>query len=274
MKTSLNFTNITKKELIDYCNNIVKIHNKLHKKYDPWRCGCCTGYKISSTSKQSHQYIEECFIREWEWLRDQIQIMIKDNQIDGILEEIDTTTLKSILNKMSDELTAASNEYNHLHHNSEVHLHNVICKFITDVDILTPNNEITVDDIIVNIHSGECVEISIQNGHCSSINYHHLHSRRDVEQDNEYVDKINFGTIGSFDLDSLCGQQQIFMMSLIIKINNDKKIRDTINSILDSVHVAFDKYCQAENKIKQSINYNFDNIIGPFIDGVALGKYK
>ena len=50
------------------------------------------------------------------------------------------------------------------------------------------------------------------------------------------IDKIDFGMVGTFDLDSERGHQQLFLMSLLSYIGSNGGLRTKINEILEDIH--------------------------------------
>ena len=50
------------------------------------------------------------------------------------------------------------------------------------------------------------------------------------------IDKIDFGMVGTFDLDSERGHQQHFLMSLLSYIGSNGGLRTKINEILEDIH--------------------------------------
>lgn len=263
MKTTINIKKLTKKTLIEYTNNIILMYNKFAgvRKFAGNRI-----YSVNTLNNKSREFIEELFEKEWNWLREEIRYHYacksKLPEIINIaaLDMVETET-NNMLNKSQDSFEIKVNVRN-------IALCDAIHNFISNVGLLDDGMEISIDDIHVHICSPETISISLTNHQCE-ISYYHLHHTNST-----YVDKINFGTIGGFDLDSSTGIKQLILMGIISHIGSNMDIRTEINHVLDELYEAKSLLNKEEFEINKKLVDSIDNIVAPFIDGVAMGKIQ
>ena len=121
------------------------------------------------------------------------------------------------------------------------------------------------------INSDENIDISLKNCFGGVINYYHKHSW--TETDKEPVDGINFGTIGTFNLDSPRGRQQMFLMGVICSLR-DKTIRKKIAEAMDEIYSVNRNRYSVNNRLNCKLVDGIDEILSPFINKVAAGEIE
>ena len=192
---NIDLTIMRKVDLIRSTNNMIRYTNKLMKSR-----GCCTthaSYSEATLRNKSRDYVEECFERAWDWLREEIRYYYGNHM--PLPFDFDTKALDDLHKDVNDEQENVWQNYKSLLTTREAYLYEEICNHINASGLLFDETEITIDDIAVKINSDENINISLKNCFGGVINYYHKHSW--TETDKEPVDEINFGTIGAEDSD-------------------------------------------------------------------------
>ena len=258
---------LSKIELIKGIIRLTSYNNKLMKSRgcnDTQHC-----YSASTLRGKSHEYVEACFCHAWDWLREEIRYHHR-NHI-PLPFEFDTKALDDLHKDVHDEEEEAWQRYKNLLSTREAYLYEEICNHIKATGLFFDETKITIDDIEVKINSNENLNISLKKCFGGVINYYHKHSWTDA--DKEPVDEINFGTIGAFNLDSLRGRQQMFLMGIICSLR-DKTIRKKIAEVMEELHsVDSDRY-RINNRLNCKLVDGIDNIVSVPINKVVMGEIE
>ena len=260
---NIEINKLSKSELINGITRLTNYNNKLLKSRgcnDTQQC-----YSASTLRSKSREYLEECFCHAWDWLREEIRYHHR-NHI-PLPFEFDTKALDDLYKDVHDEQEEVWQRYKNLLSTREAYLYEEICNHINTTGLLFDETEITIDDIEVKINSGENLNISLKNCLCGVINYYHRHSW--TTTDKEPVDEINFGTIGTFNLDSLRGHQQMFLMGIIYSLR-DKTIRKKIAEVMEELHSAISDRYRVNNRLNCKLVDGIDNIVSTPINKVVM----
>lgn len=264
---NIDLTIMRKVDLIRSTNNMIRYTNKLMKSR-----GCCTthaSYSEATLRNKSRDYVEECFERAWDWLREEIRYYYGNHM--PLPFDFDTKALDDLHKDVNDEQENVWQNYKSLLTTREAYLYEEICNHINASGLLFDETEITIDDIAVKINSDENINISLKNCFGGVINYYHKHSWTEI--DKESVDEINFGTIGAFNLDSLRGRQQMFLMGVICSLR-DKTIRKKIAEAMDEIYSVNRNRYHINNQLEHKLVDGIDEILSPFINKVASGEIE
>lgn len=258
---------LSKSELIKGIIRLTSYKNKLLKSRGCNNIQHC--YSASTLRNKNREYVEECFCHAWDWLREEIRYYYRNHMPLPI--EIDTKALDDLHKDVNDEEEKIWQNYRSLLATREAYLYEEICNHIKASGLLFDETEITIDDIEVKINSDENINISLKNCFGGVINYYHKHSWTDA--DKEPVDEINFGTIGAFNLDSLRGRQQMFLMGVICSLR-DKTIRKKLAEVMDELHSADNNRYRVNNRLNCKLVDGIDDIVSVPINKVAMGEIE
>lgn len=264
---NIDLTIMRKVDLIRSTNNMIRYTNKLMKSR-----GCCTthaSYSETTLRNKSRDYVEERFERAWDWLREEIRYYYGNHM--PLPFDFDSKALDDLHKDVNDEQENVWQNYKNLLTTREAYLYEEICNHINTSGLLFDETEITIDDITVKINSDENINISLKNCFSGVINYYHKHSWTEI--DKESVDEINFGTIGAFNLDSLRGRRQMFLMGVICSLR-DKTIRKKIAEAMDEIHSVNRNRYRINNQLEHKLVDGIDEILSPFINKVASGEIE
>lgn len=262
---NIDLTKLTKVELI---NGIINLTNKYNE------CVRLRGYlnthKVPSANTlrtKQRDFIEEEFKRAWDWLREEIRAYYDVLPVD--VDEQAINDLKATFSKKEED---NYKEYNDIVSAGEIEIAGIIFGLINNAGLLQVFPDIYEDDIKIIVDSGECVRIVLQKS--CDIRYYHNHSweSRINGKDGETKDEINFGTMGSFDLDSLKGHQQLFQMNLVSHLGIDIKTRAKIDEVLNRIYHKNTDRIRVNSKINSDFVEALDEILSPYINCVAMGK--
>ena len=264
---NIDLAKLTKVELI---NGIINLTNKYNE------CIRSRGYmnthKVPSANTlrtKKRDFIEDEFKRAWDWLREEIRAYY--NVLDVDIDKLAIDNLKTTFRKKEEDNYI---EYNDIVIAGETEITGIIRELINNAGLLQVFPDIHEDDIKIIVDSGECVRIVLQKS--CDIRYYHSHSweSKISGKDGETKDEINFGTMGSFDLDSLKGHQQLFQMNLVSRLGIDIKTRAKIDEVLNRIYHKNIDRIRTNSRIDSDLVEALDEILAPYINGVALGTIK
>lgn len=230
-------------------------------------------HKVPSANtlrSKSRKCLIDMFNNEWEWvsgtIRDHYEVM--DIDIDkGTLDEY-----KAIIKQKHME---NQNAFDVVLYGCAEDVNKAFKEFVatldTHMDLSGRFPDVDLNNLIAVINSDENISIVIADN-VSRLEYYHR-SGIIGEATKEDKDIINLGTIGSFDMDSVRGQQQMLLMTIAGRLNN-KTIRKVFNNILETVHEHNNKRIHNKAQINEAMLSGFDDILAPYINGVAMGVIK
>lgn len=264
MRNDIDLTSVKKVDLIRSINNMIRYTNKLMKSRGCHNTSTC--YSEATLRNKSRDYVEECYEHAWVCLREEIRAYYSILDVD-----VDKSTIDELKKNLNDRQEEVWQRYKNLLTTREAYLYEEICNHIKASGLLFDETEITIEDIDVKINSDELLNISLKDCFGGVINYYHKHSWRDESK--ESVDEINFGTIGAFNLDSLRGRQQMFLMGVICSLR-DKTIRKKIAEVMDEIHSVNRNRYRINNQLECDLVNGLDEILSPFINKVAAGEIE
>lgn len=263
---NIDLAKLTKVELI---NGIINLTNKYNE------CVRSRGYlnthKVLSANTlrtKTREFLEEEFEHAWDWLREEIRAYynVLDVDVDkSAIDDLKTTFRKKEVDNYL--------EYNNVVLTGEPEITGIILDLINNAGLLQAFSDIHENDIKIVVDSSECVRISLQKS--CDIRYYHRRSweSKIIGKDIKTKDEINFGTMGSFDLDSLQGHQQLFQMSLVSHLGIDVETRAKINKILDRMYHKNIDRIRINSKINTDFVEALDENLAPYINSVAMGEF-
>ena len=264
---NIDLDSLTKAELIKGIINLTNKYNECVKSR-----GYLNIHKVPSANTlrtKSREEVEAQFVHAWDWLREEIRAYY--NVLNVKVDKTAIDNLKDSFGKKEEENYA---EYRDLTEKGVEEISGIILEYIQNIGILNVFTDINVDDIRIFIDSDECVRISLQQS--CDIRYYHRHSwesRINNKEDNT-IDEINFGTMGSFDLDSTRGHQQLFQMSLVSYLGINNEIRSKMDVILNRIYHKNITRIHNNSKINSDFVVELDEIMSPYINGVAMGEIE
>ena len=251
---NIDLTKLTKVELI---NEIINLTNKCNE------CIRLRGYlnthKVLSANTlrtKSREFLEKQFEQAWEWLYKEVRA-----NYDVLPINIDRQALDAIKARSEKAIEENFNEYlTHLNM-GDTKITELIHNHIINEGMLDVFPDIKIDDIIVIPLSGRQVRVGLKGCVDRAINYYHTE-----------VDSVDM--VGTFDLDSERGRQQLFLMSLLSHIGCNNELRAKINEILEDIHDKNLTLVRMNKDIQHSMTQDIDAIILPYINGVAMGEVE
>ena len=267
--TNIDLTKLTKVELI---NEIINLTNKCNE------CIRLRGYlnthKVLSANTlrtKSREFLEKQFEQAWGWLYEEVRANYSVLPIN-----IDKQALDTIKAKSENATEENFKEYRVHLDRYGAEITELIHSHIINQGMLDAFPDIKIDDVIVISLSGKQVRVGLWGCVDREISYYH-NSDQILAKDGEEtknIDKIDFGVVGTFDLDSERGHQQLFLMSLLSYIGSNGGLRTKINEILEDIHDKNLTRVRTNNDIQHSMTQDIDRIILPYIKGVAMGEFE
>lgn len=266
---NLDINNLTKVELI---NEIINLTNKCNE------CIRLRGYlnthKVLSANTlrtKKREFLEKQFEQSWGWLYEEVRANYSILPIN-----IDKQALDTIKAKSENATEENFKEYRVHLDRYGAEITELIHSHIINQGMLDAFPDIKIDDVIVISLSGKQVRVGLWGCVDHEISYYH-NSDQILAKDGEEtknIDKIDFGMVGTFDLDSERGHQQLFLMSLLSYIGSNGGLRTKINEILEDIHDKNLTRVRTNNDIQHSMTQDIDRIILPYIKGVATGEFE
>ena len=225
----------------------------------------------SALRTKRRELLEKQFEQAWEWFYN----AVCDNY-DVIDADIDKYTLDVLKAKSENATEENFKEYRVHLDRYGAEITELIHSHIINQGMLDAFPDIKIDDVIVISLSGKQVRVGLWGCVNREISYYH-NSDQILAKDGEEtknIDKIDFGMVGTFDLDSERGHQQLFLMSLLSYIGSNGGLRTKINEILEDIHDKNLTRVRTNNDIQHSMTQDIDRIILPYIKGVAMGEFE
>ena len=225
----------------------------------------------SALRTKRRELLEKQFEQAWEWFYNAVC-----ENYDVIDADIDKYTLDVLKAKSENATEENFKEYRVHLDRYGAEITELIHSHIINQGMLDAFPDIKIDDVIVISLSGKQVRVGLWGCVNREISYYH-NSDQILAKDGEEtknIDKIDFGMVGTFDLDSERGHQQLFLMSLLSYIGSNGGLRTKINEILEDIHDKNLTRVRTNNDIQHSMTQDIDRIILPYIKGVAMGEFE
>ena len=262
---NLDINNLTKADLVRGIIRLTNTTNNLLKSCgNNLEHGC---YAESTLRTRSREFLEKQFEQAWDWFYkavcenyDVIDADIDKQAID-VLKERSEKAIEENYKEYRAHLDRGIAEITELIHN------HIINQGMLDAF------DIKIDDVIVISLSDERVRFGLKGYVNGEINYYHcgeVYSPTAAKN----KDIIDFNMASAIDLDSKRGHQQLFLMSLLSYIGSNGEIRTKLNEILDNIPNMNAARIRMNDNIRRSMADGIDEIILPYVNGVALGLVK
>ena len=263
---NIDLTKLTKVELI---NEIINLTNKCNE------CIRLRGYlnthKVLSTNTlrtKSREFLEKQFEQSWGWLYK--AACENYNIIDADIDKHAIDILKERSEKAIEE---NYKEYRAHLDRGIAEITKLVHSHIINQGMLDAFPDIKIDDVIIISLSDERVRFGLKGYVNGEINYYHcgeVYSSTAAKN----RDIIDFNMVSTIDLDSERGHQQLFLMSLLSYIGSNGEIRAKMNEILDDIPNMNAARIRMNDNIQRSMAEGIDEILLPYINGVAMGEVE
>ena len=263
---NLDTNNLTKADLVRGIIRLTNTTNNLLRS-----CGDNLGHGClaeSTLRTKKREFLEKQFEQSWGWLYKAacenygvIDADIDKHAID-VLKERSEKAIEENYKEYRAHLDRGIAEITKLVHNH-----------IINQGMLNAFPDIKIDDVIIISLSDERVRFGLKGYVNGEINYYHcgeVYSPTAAKN----RDIIDFNMVSAIDLDSERGHQQLFLMSLLSYIGSNDELRAKINEILEDIHDKDLAYVRTNNDIQRSMAEGIDEIILPYVNGVATGEFE
>ena len=251
---NLDTNNLTK---VDLVRGIIRLTNTTNNLLRSCGNNLEHGCLAESTLRtKSREFLEKQFEQAWGWLYKEVRA-----NYGALPINIDRRALDAIKARSEKAIEENFNEYlTHLNM-GDTKITELIHNHIINEGMLDVFPDIKIDDVIVIPLSGRQVRVGLKGCVDRAINYYHTE-----------VDSVDM--VGTFDLDSERGRQQLFLMSLLSHIGCNNELRAKINEILEDIHDKNLTLVRMNKDIQHSMTQDIDAILLPYINGVATGEFE
>ena len=263
---NLDINRLTKTDLVRGIIRLTNTTNNLLKS-----CGNnlehgCLAESTLRTKKR--EFLEKQFEQAWDWFYKAVC-----ENYDVIDADIDKQSIDVLKERSEKAIEENYKEYRAHLDRGIAEITKLVHNHIINQGMLDAFPDIKVDDVIIISLSDERVRIGLKgyvNGeinyyHCGEVYSHTAAKNRDI---------IDFNMVSAIDLDSERGHQQLFLMSLLSYIGSNGEIRTKMNEILDDIPNMNAARIRMNDNIQHSMAEGIDEIILPYVNGVALGLVK
>ena len=263
---NLDINNLTKVDLVRGIIRLTNTTNNLLKS-----CGNnlehgCLAESTLRTKKR--EFLEKQFEQAWEWFYKAVC-----ENYDVIDADIDKQSLDAIKAKSEKAIEENFKEYRAHLDRGIAEITELIHNHIINQGMLDAFPDIKIDDVIIISLSDERVRFGLKGYVNGEINYYHcgeVYSPTAAKN----RDIIDFNMASAIDLDSERGHQQLFLMSLLSYIGSNGEIRTKMNEILDDIPNMNAARIRMNDNIQRNMAEGIDEILLPYVNGVALGLVK
>ena len=263
---NLDINNLTKADLVRGIIRLTNTTNNLLKS-----CGNnlehgCLAESTLRTKKR--EFLEKQFEQAWDWF-----YKAACENYDVIDADIDKQALDAIKAKSEKATEENYKEYRAHLDRGIAEITELVHNHIINQGMLDAFPDIKIDDVIIISLSDERVRFGLKGYVNGEINYYHcgeVYSPTAAKN----RDIIDFNMVSAIDLDSERGHQQLFLMSLLSYIGSNGEIRTKMNEILDDIPNMNAARIRMNDNIQRSMADGIDEIILPYVNGVALGLIK
>lgn len=263
---NLDINNLTK---VDLVRGIIRLtnttNNILRSCRNNWEYGC---YAESTLRIKSREFLEKQFEQAWGWLYK----AACENY--GVIDaDIDKHAIDVLKERSEKAIEENYKEYRAHLDRGIAEITKLVHSHIINQGMLDAFPDIKVDDVIIISLSDERVRFGLKGYVNGEINYYHcgeVYSSTAAKN----RDIIDFNMVSAIDLDSERGHQQLFLMSLLSYIGSNGEIRAKMNEILDDIPDMNAARIRMNNNIQRSMTEGIDEIILPYVNGVATGKFE
>lgn len=263
---NLDINNLTKADLV---RGIIRLTNTTNNLYRSCGNNLEHGCLAESTLRtKKREFLEKQFEQAWDWFYKAVC-----ENYDVIDADIDKQAIDVLKAKSEKAIEENFKEYRAHLDKGIVEITELIHNHIINQGMLDTFPDIKIEDVVVISLSDERVRIGLKGYVNGEINYYHcgeVYSPTAAKN----RDIIDFNMVSTIDLDSERGHQQLFLMSLLSYIGSNGEIRAKMNEILDDIPNMNAARIRMNDNIQNSLAEGIDEILLPYINGVALGLVK
>lgn len=263
---NLDINNLTKADLV---RGIIRLTNTTNNLYRSCRNNLEYGCLAESTLRTKKR---ECLENQFEQAWGRFYKAVCENY-DVIDSDIDKQAIDVLKAKSEKAIEENFKEYRAHLDKGIAEITELIHNHIINQGMLDTFPDIKIEDVVVISLSDERVRIGLKGYVNGEINYYHcgeVYSPTAAKN----RDIIDFNMVSTIDLDSERGHQQLFLMSLLSYIGSNGEIRTKMNEILDDIPNMNAARIRMNDNIRRSMADGIDEIILPYVNGVALGLVK
>lgn len=263
---NLDINNLTKVDLVRGIIRLTNTTNNLLRS-----CGDNLGHGClaeSTLRTKKREFLEKQFEQSWGWLYK--AVCENYNIIDADIDKHAIDVLKERSEKAIEE---NYKEYRAHLDRGIAEITKLVHSHIINQGMLDAFPDIKIDDVIIISLSDERVRFGLKGYVNGEINYYHcgeVYSPTAAKN----RDIIDFNMVSAIDLDSERGHQQLFLMSLLSHIGCNNELRTKINEILEDIHDKNLTRIRMNDNIQRSMAEGIDEIILPYVNGVAMGEVE